>query len=214
MRLLFFVALLPALLARPAQAQTRPSDVILRTSGEEVRGRVLAISPAQISYLAAPDSGRAAAPDTLRLPAASVFMVRYANGTRDLIQPPAGPAADPAGALLGSLNPSQRYLRGQVDSRQQYRGGGAFAGTLGTTVLFGPLMGPVLGLVSTVIVSSTAVPPHRLLVPGSVLMSDPAYAKGYREQTKHTKSRRAWGGFGVGMGANALLIMLLLGMYR
>lgn len=213
MRLLFFVALLPALLAGPGQAQTRPSDVILRTSGEEVRGRVLTVSPAQISYLAAPDSARAAAPDTLRLPAASVFLVRYANGTRELIQPPAGPAADPAGALLAGLSPAQRYQRGQADSRTDYRGGGAFAGTLGSTLLFG-LAGPVTGLVTAAVVSSTPLPAHRLLVPGPVLMSDPSYASGYRQQGRRTKSRRAWGGYGIGMGAEALLIMLLVGTYR
>ena len=211
MRLFILVGLLGSLLAGPVLAQT---DTMLRTNGNEVRGRVLTISPACIRYLAAAGTGTPAAPDTLQMPADSVFLIRYANGTREVLHPQTtAPASlDVADEPLRGLSSAQRYQRGQADARAQYRGGGAFAGTLGTTVLLGPLMGPALGLVSTVIISSSAVPQRKLAAPGPVLLRDNVYVSGYREQAKHTRRSRAWSGYGVGMGIDALLVLLLLGM--
>lgn len=85
-RLLFLLLLL----RRPpaaAQAPAAPTDVLLRTDGTEVPGRVLTITPLEVRYL--PPAGA----DTLRLAVADVFLVRYANGTREVLHPPAGAAS-------------------------------------------------------------------------------------------------------------------------
>ena len=66
----------------PAETQpARTTDVILRTDGSEIPGRMLAISPLELRYL--PPTGA----DTLRLTTTEVFLVRCANGTRELLHP-------------------------------------------------------------------------------------------------------------------------------
>ena len=202
MKLLRYLpGLLCALLAAPALAQT---DTILRTNGEEVRGRVLTISPVELSYLpSAGPVGQALLLDTLRLPVASVFLVRYANGTRDLLQPlaPAAASAAPENGPFRDQTAYQRLQRGKADALTQYRGD-SFGGALGATILLGPLV----GIAPTVAIGSTPVKPHNLNAAAPALLLDPSYAAGYRQEAGRLKRRRAWAGYGTGVGIYALLI--------
>ena len=85
-------ALLPLLLWRgPAQAQ----DLLTRRNGEEIGVKILEITPELVKYRRA---------DNLDGPLISVlktdvFMIRYANGTREVLNPPAaGAPLLPAGS--------------------------------------------------------------------------------------------------------------------
>ena len=108
--------------ATPARAQmatplSAPTDVMLRTDGREVVGRVLTITPLELCYLSP------AGADTLYLPAADVFLVRFANGTREVLHPlpPAGAAApDP----LPGLTTTDRHAQGRPDANRCDRVGG------------------------------------------------------------------------------------------
>ncbi len=90
-----FLRLAGLLGAGPAAQAQQPAtpaatDVLLLTTGQEVSGRVLTITPTELTYLpAAPTPS-----DTLRLPTSSVFLVRYANGTREVLTAPAPVAND------------------------------------------------------------------------------------------------------------------------
>ena len=198
----YLIGLQCGLLAGPALAQT---DTILRTNGEEVRGRVLTLSPAELSYLpsAGPD-GRTLRPDTLRLPVASIFLIRYANGTRELLQPLVVSAASaPESGPFRDQTAHQRLQRGKADALLQYQGGGdSYAGALGATILLGPLV----GIVPTVAIGNRAIKPHNLNATTPGLLLDPSYAAGYRQQASRTKRGRAWAGYGTGVGIYALLI--------
>lgn len=194
----YLPGLLCALLAAPALAQT---DTILRTNGEEVRGRVLTISPVELSYVpSAGPGGQALLLDTLRLPVASVFLVRYANGTRELLQPTPAPST-PDGGPFRDQTAGQRLQRGKADALTQYRGD-SFGGALGATILLGPLV----GIAPTVAISSAPVKPHNLNATAPALLLDPSYAAGYRQEAGRLKRRRAWAGYGTGVGIYALLI--------
>ena len=124
----------------PAVSRTA-TDVIVRTNGEELPARVVRITPQLVRYLpVGPDSlgqAAAAAPDTLQLAAAEVFMVRYANGTQEVLR--SAPASGPnSGNSLLGLSAAQRQERGRQDSRRYYKPSkGVFWGTLASTVTTG-----------------------------------------------------------------------------
>ena len=213
LRLLAGVASLGLLLTGPASHAQQPaapatSDVLLLSNGQELTGQVLTISPTELTYRPAPVDGAAPLPDTVRLQTASVFMVRYANGTREVLAQlqPAAPAASPdlTPAPLRDLTVPQRQALGQRDARVNYRHSGPFWGSFGTGVFLGPL----LGLASTISIAESSVQPSNLGAPQPVLLTDPSYQKGYQRQANQLKSRRTWGGYWVATGLYALLIGL------
>lgn len=85
-RLLLF--LLPALLCGAA---ARAQDVLTKVSGDEIPAKVLEITPSEVRYK------RADNPDgpLIIVRRADVFMIRYANGTKDVLNPTLGPAPTP-----------------------------------------------------------------------------------------------------------------------
>lgn len=189
------------LLAGTARAQPAPTDVMLRTDGSEVPGRVLTITPVELRYL--PPAGA----DTLRLATADVFLVRYANGTREVLHPPAA-----AGArlfpvdLLPGLDVAQRRALAQQAAGRGYTDRGPFWGSLGAT-LYG---GPLLGVVAPAIIAPRPVATARLGAPHPELLADPSYGEAYRQEAQRRKRGRAWGGYGVGVGAWVLLVGALV----
>ena len=193
-RLLLLLLLTGVGQARAQVAGT--SDVILRTDGREVPGRVLTISPLTLSYL--PPAGA----DTLRLATADVFLVRYANGTREVLHPAASTEKPPVSDLLPGLSDAQRRTKGRQDAARNYASSGPFWGSLGAT-LYG---GPLLGMVAPAIIAPHAIAPANLKTPYPALLADPAYGPAYRAEAQHRKRGRAWGGYGVGVGVWVVLI--------
>lgn len=189
MRFFLLMALiLSSLLPARAWAQ---ADTILRLDGEEVRGRVLTLDPERLRYVpAAP-----AAPDTLALPVAEVFLIRYANGTRALLHPDA-PAPDAAPDVLPGLTAGQRVARGTADAARSYVPHGTFAGLTAIT-----LGNPILGLIAAVGVATKPLRADRLRPPYPALLADPNYSAGYGRQARDMKRRKAWGGFTLGLVA-------------
>ncbi|OWP64327.1 hypothetical protein CDA63_04645 [Hymenobacter amundsenii] len=174
------------------------------TNGDELPGRVLAILPGYIRYLAASPGPAGTAPDTLQLATAQVFLIRYVNGTKDVFRPAAA-ASEAASPLLG-LSTEQRYERGRQDSRRYYQPAkGVFWGTFAGTVATGGYGGPVVGG------AIALTPPSRsnLNAPETTLLNDPAYYKGYRQQAQNRKLGKAAAGFGVGLGALATIGVII-----
>ena len=139
---------------------------------------------------------------------ASVFLVRYANGTREVLTSPPPPAADndPTPPALRDLSAPQRQQLGQRDAARYYRTSGPFWGALGSTLYLGPLF----GLAPTAVISSQEVRDYNLKAPTPVLLQNASYAQGYRQQANRIKHRRTWGGYGVAAGLYVVLIGALL----
>ncbi|MBO2010471.1 hypothetical protein [Hymenobacter negativus] len=194
--------LLALLLASPSMtwAQNAPTDIILRTDGSEVVGRVLTISPVTVSYLPP------ASADTLRLAAADVFLVRYANGTREVLHPIAPVAGPDKDDLLPGMSDLQRRVQGRQDAARYYTNQAPFWGSLGATLYTGPL----LGLIAPAVITTPAVATRNLHAPHPELLADPAYSNAYREEAHRRKRGRAWGGYGVGAGVWVVLIGALV----
>ena len=179
-----------------ARAQAPQTDVILRTDGTELLGRVLTISPLTLSYLAP------AGADTLHLAATEVFLVRYANGTREVLHPEPLAEKPQVPDLLAGLSETQRRAKGRQDAARSYVASGPFWGSLGAT-LYG---GPLLGVVAPAVIAPHAIAAVNLKAPQPELLADPAYAYAYRAEAQHRKRGRAWGGYGVGLGVWVVLI--------
>lgn len=201
-------ALLLALaLAEPGRAQapaaaTPPApDVILRLDGREAFGRVLLIGPTELRYLPAAATGRpapTAPPDTLRLPVAEVFLVRFANGTREVLTRPAAPAdAAPDEGRLTGLSGAERQRLGRTDARRCYEGRDVFWRSAGLFLLGGP------GLIGLAVGASRPVPPHRLAAPQPRLLLDPDYSRAYQQEADRIKRRQVWAG-----GATSAAVVL------
>ncbi len=201
MRYLLLLAALGALLPARAGAQAGPGpDTILRLDGQEIQGRVVVLTPTQLRYLpAAP-----APPDTLALPVAEVFLIRYANGTKEVLHPEE-PAGGPADVLPG-LDAGQRLGLGRRDARAHYTDHGPYWGTLGAT-LYG---GPAFGIIAPAVISGAAVKERNLQAPAPALLADPDYRRGYQDQANRSKRQRTWAGYGTGVGVWVVVIAALL----
>jgi hypothetical protein len=81
--------------ATTAQAQ----DLLTRRNGEEVQVKILEITPDLVKYR------RTDNPDgpLISVLKSEVFMIRYANGTRDILNPTGGVGPAPAGLPLGAV---------------------------------------------------------------------------------------------------------------
>jgi len=133
----FLIALTSIFFAINSQAQ----DLILLTSGDEINAKITEITTTEIWYKK-PDSlqGR-----TFSLPKQAVFMLKYANGAKELIKP-----YQPTDTLAEETRtPQQLYELGRQDARRYYRGNGAMWASAGATLL--------LGIPGTIIVG--AIPP-------------------------------------------------------
>ena len=190
-RILLLILLMAA--GRHAAGQSATTDVILRTDGSEVSGRVVVITPMYMQYVPP------ASADTLRLAAADVFMVRYANGTREVLHP-ATPNAAPD--LLPGLSDPERTALGRHDANRYYRSGGPFWGSLAAS--FGT--GPLLGLLAPALIAGRPVADNRLGAPRPILLTEPTYGMAYHKEAQRLKRSRVWAGYAVGTG---ILLVLL-----
>jgi len=183
-QLLLLCGLLLATL--PSLAQ----DVILKSNGEEIFGKVITLTPEQVTYISAVE-GRS---DTLQLASSAVFLIRYANGTKEVLHNPAAPT-EPA------LSAEEAYNRGRLDARKLYKAPGAFWGTYAATVV-GAGYG---GLITGAVVGATKPKARNFVVPEATLLHNPAYMEGYQKQAHNRKIGSVAGGFGAGIGTFVVL---------
>ncbi|SHJ42210.1 hypothetical protein SAMN02745146_3114 [Hymenobacter daecheongensis DSM 21074] len=193
MRCLYLLLLFCGL-AATAQAQ----DTILRTNGEEIPAKVLTIQPEKISY-ALP----AAPADTLYLPVTDVFMIRYANGTKEMIYTATYAAAAPA------LTPEQARRQGELDARQYFKSPGAFWGTFGATVVT-TSVGWLGGVATGAAIAASRPPVHNLMVSDDKLLRNQDYVRGYQRQAQRQKLGKAAAGFGAGVGTSVAIVAIIV----
>lgn len=185
----FLLLLCGLLLTLRAAAQ----DVILQTNGEELAGKVLAITPEFVTYV-----GPAA--DTVRLAAAQIFLIRYANGTKEVLtRPTAAPAP--------GLSREAAYAQGRRDARTYFRAPGPFWGTYAATVATG-----YGGIATGLAVSIVKPKPHSFTVPEAELLKNPDYVRGYQRQAQNKRIGSAVGGFGAGLGTLTAIALVLLSL--
>jgi hypothetical protein len=194
---------LTLLLSQLGYAQSAaPADVLLLVNGDEVPGQVLAVSGTSISYRALSSL------DTLRFDTDAVFLIRFANGTSEVLHgkwttaQPTQPAPD---ALTG-LPPTQRRQLGLSDARRCYTSRSSFWISAGSALQGGPL----LGAIGPAIVTSHTVGDRGLRAPVPARLADSSYRTAYQQEVRRVRRSQAWGGYALGTAAWLLLLSVVV----
>ena len=128
-------------------------------------------------------------------------MIRYENGTKDIFNQEKK-SQNTSSSRLSSDDP---FFDGQSDAAKYYKGdNGGGTGTLITS-----LLSPVVGLIPAIACSSSHPRDMNLNYPNSDLMKNRAYYNGYTQKAKKIKQGRVWQNWGIGLGVNLTLILLL-----
>lgn len=101
--------------------------------------------------------------------------------------------------------PEDLNIKGQIDAARHYKKyKGAAAGTLLTS-----LLSPIIGLIPAVICSATNPKLENLGYPNEELFKQATYYKAYTKKAKKIKQRKVWSNWGIGLGVNMVLILVL-----
>lgn len=129
--------------------------------------------------------------------------IQYSNGkVESLLE-----AVDIPSVGASSFGPAEAtFAKGQLDAMKYYRGyKPSGTGTIITTLLFTPA-----GLIPAIACGSTSPKDKNLGYPNSELFNNPDYRNGYREKAKRIKANKVWTNFGIGLGVNLVLGLILL----
>ncbi len=123
-----------------------------------------------------------------------------------LAQAPADSMANVQNPQLYTLKqPEDLNIKGQIDAARHYkRYKGAATGTLLTS-----LLSPVIGLIPAIICSATNPKIENLGYPNEELFKQAAYYKAYTKKAKKIKQRKVWSNWGIGLGVNLVVILVL-----
>jgi hypothetical protein len=157
-------------------------DIIYKTSGEEIKAKVIEINPTRVLFKQ-PDLF---ADSLFSLARQDVFMVKYANGAKELLQD----QVEEISPAAVERSPAELVQLGRLDARRSYTGNKAITGAALTGFLFFPA-----------VVVIAAVPPKITLndVPDHQLLSNPYYYKGFRSQAHKKKLGKVAIGGAVGL---------------
>ena len=188
----YLLLVLIFLLAKLTNAQ----DIIVKTSGDEVKAKITEITLKDVVYKH---------PDSLQnlpatIPLKEVFMIKYANGTKEVLT-----RLESQPNTFAGLTPEELYARGQSDARLLYTGRGPLWGAAASSFLGGLLAIPVS-------VAIGAVPPQ--IKPTEVsdinLLQNQHYTKGYKKQAHKKKIGKVAAGTGIGIGTIVVLVSLIM----
>ena len=185
----YLLILLAVLGAQLVMAQ----DVIVKINGEELQARVLEITTTDVMYLSADTT------DTLnyRIAKTEVFMIRFANGTKEVFQENL-PGTVAATATI--VDPALMYEQGRQDARLHYNGTGAMLGSAASVFVAGPVGPIIIGAVKPRAKNNNMLQPD--------LAQNPDYKRGYEKQAHNRKIGKAALGFGIGTGASIMYLLL------
>ena len=175
----------------PCQAQ----DFIVKKTGETIPVKILEVTQPDVTYQ---KYGKLHGHIHI-MPQSRVLYIRYENGTVDNLDNKYRTA--PSDTVVGDA-----YQAGVKDAQKYYRD----YKTSGSGTLIVGLLSPVAGLAPAIACASTPPKNRNLAYPNPDFMQNPAYAEGYRYQAKHTKQNKVWTNWGIGLGVNVALALLLL----
>jgi hypothetical protein len=173
----------------------------VRTNGDEVKARVLLVSPAEVTYI---PSVEPLSTDTLRIAASEVFMIQYANGTKALVHNPAAPDSGLERTAADLTN------QGRMDAQKYFKAPGSLfvtaTATAASLILFGPTtLGALGGIATGAAIAASPVQDQNYIVPDKELLNNPNYLIGYDKQAQRKKIGKATAGFGVGFVSGAAI---------
>ncbi len=166
---------------------------------------MLEITPSEIKY----KRFESLEGPTYIIPKNDVTLIQYANNTSETFE--FDPSAQTAEPVRAELTAAPEMLsvnlveKGQLDATNHYDGYKA----AGTGTLVASLLSPLIGLVPAIACSVTPPRDRNLDSPDHQLMQKPDYKTGYVKNARKIKSRKVWKNWGIGLGVNVVLAVLL-----
>lgn len=116
------------------------------------------------------------------------------------------------GSNLQNLSDRDVYAKGQADAKTYYKGNGPLWGTLLPTAI--PGYGVIAGAISGGIIAAVPpkVDPYALPNP-DLYIQNHEYAAGYERQVMRKKLGRVLTGYGIGIGIQTLIIIIIVNSY-
>jgi hypothetical protein len=168
-----------------AQVIVVKQDTIIKKTGEEIFGKVTEVTS---SYLVCQVGDSEQVINQVIL-LQDVFMIKYANGTRELIT-----ITKKENTEVPKLSSEEMYAKGISDATMFYKGNGPMWGTLATTLVY-----PPIGLVEGIISGAIAPKIQNKQAFDVNLMKNQNYVAGYKKQAHKKKVKKVLTGFGIGI---------------
>lgn len=106
-----------------------------------------------------------------------------------------------------SLNNQDLCFKARQDAANYYRGYSSASTLTGVTTV---LCGGLIGLIPAIACSSTEPSSNTLSIPDYSLAQNPNYYSCYKQEAKKIKSKKVWTMFGIGVGINVTVALILL----
>ncbi|HET6243348.1 MAG: hypothetical protein H0V01_11280 [Bacteroidetes bacterium] len=168
-------------------------DTIITVNGEILTGKIIEIGIKYVEFNR--PSGLNAS-----LPLLEVFMIKYANGTKEVFPG----HLDTEIEAIGKSSTTDLYFKGKEDVEKYYSGTTPFC--LGG---ISPVCLPILPIVILAYSSSNPNPSPKI-VSDPTLMKNPDYMKGYKDQYRLKSVKKAALGSIIGTGAIFATYMTLI----
>ncbi len=188
-------------------------DILVKRNGDEINAKVLRITSGEITYrlTADPLDSAAATVAEQSIARGEVFMIKYGNGTKEVFDDENPDDEKLMATLPVSYEPPLRrnnmemYQRGKIDAMSYYRGyKGAATGTMIVS-----LLSPLAGLAPAIACSAAPPQERSLQYPSYDHFKDANYQHAYRQQARRMKVGRVWRSWGIGLGVNLALAVIL-----
>jgi len=170
-------------------------DVITTTDGTDIQGRVVKITNKAVKYRLLIGEDTSIVKSISKY---EVFRIVYENGLKEVFNETHVDDSDKE----GHWDKRSLMQQGREDAEQYYDGykQGKWW-TYGATVF----SGGVLGLIPAIAISSTPPKDKNLNCPNDDLLRNHEYKKAYKYAAKRIKSRKVWGGYGLGIATLAIV---------
>ena len=172
-------------------------DIITKKSGEDIQSKILEIGQDEVKY----KKFEFQEGPTYTLLKSEIFLIRYENGAKDTFNTKESDKYD----LSNETSTDNLFRKGQADASLYYKGHrGA-----GTGVLLTSLLSPLVGLIPAIATSASKPRYKSLGFPNEKLMENPDYFMGYTKKAKKIKQGKVWLNWGIAMGVNIVVAVLL-----
>lgn len=161
-------------------------DVMTKTSGEEIKVKILEVSNSEVKYrlFDSPNS------PLFTISKSEVLIIKYENGSKDLFLPD----------LEAKIKEKERQvedlkLKAKKDAQFQYkaRNTGAIWTAAGTIVFT-----PILGIIPAAITATEYPQYENLDITDPKLIENDVYVRAYSAEAQKKKSKKVWTHFGIG----------------
>lgn len=200
-------------------------DIIYKNNGTEIKVKIIELTTETVKY----KNFEQLQGPIRNILLSDVFMIIYKDGTKEVIKKSASTQSQTQIQPKIQSQPQQQAptiimpkietvkdnnllsyqdfcFRGQQDAARYYTGYSSASSWTGATTI---LAGGLIGLIPAIACSSSKPSMSSLTFPDQELMKNTGYYNCYMQEAKRIKSRKVWTMFGIGVGVNVAVILLL-----